>query len=61
LRVFDPLRTTLADLRYAAILGQLVESGESESVERKVTEPRAGFGPILSAFATRRAGGSCSE
>lgn len=54
--VFDPLRTTLADLRDGGTLRSLVEHDEDQFVERKIAEPRAGFAPIVSAFANTAGG-----
>jgi hypothetical protein len=54
--MFDPLRTTLADLGDDGTLRSLVEHGEDQFVERKVAEPRAGFAPVVSAFANTAGG-----
>ena len=54
--MFDPRRTTLADLREDGTLRSLVEHGEDEWVERKIAEPRAGFAPVVSAFANTAGG-----
>lgn len=54
--MFDPLRTTLADLRDDGTLRGLVEHGEDELVERKIAEPRAGFAPVVSALANTAGG-----
>lgn len=54
--VFDPHRTTLIDLRDGDTLASLVQAGESEFIERKVAEPKVGFGPTVSAFANTDGG-----
>jgi hypothetical protein len=54
--VFDPLRTTLADLRDDGTLRSFVKHGEDELVERKIAEPRAGFAPVVSALANTAGG-----
>ena len=52
----SPTSATFDELRQGDALDRLLAAGEGEFVERKRAEPKAGFGPIISAFANTAGG-----